>query len=234
MYISLCIWFLSTAFADSIDDLKLASNPDVSVVDRESAFAKIVSNGSTEINYLLSVAEDVNQTTRLRWVAIRALGQIRGPQAESLLLRLLKDPEPAIRTAAVSAVGDLGKKVNSALLGEYLKDPAVIVRVAAAEAIGKLQDSDSVEALGVALESEQSKYRGSSLWVRAHYVLAMGSIGSKSAYPILLKCLSDEDSRVVQSAVRSLEMIAGFNLGDGRSSEQEVEAWSRWLQNQLR
>jgi hypothetical protein len=29
-------------------------------------------------------------------------------------------------------------------------------------------------------------------------------------------------------------MIAGFSFGDGRSTEQEIEAWSRWLQNQLK
>ena len=49
----------------------------------------------------------------------------------------------------------------------------------------------------------------------------------------LLKCLTDGDARVVQSAVVALEKIAGFSLGDGRSAE-EVEAWSRWIQNQLR
>jgi HEAT repeat protein len=226
--------FMGAVWADSMSDLKLAANSDVTVVERESAFAKIVSNGSTEIQYLLSVAKDVEQTTRLRWVAIRALGQIRGPQAESLLLGLLDDPEPAIRTAAVSAVGDLGNGVNSPLLAVYLKDPAVIVRVAAAEALGKLQDSESVEALGIALQDEQNQYRGSSLWVRAHFVIALGSIGSKDAYPVLLKSITDSDPRVVQSTVRSLEMIAGFSFGDGRSTEQEIEAWSRWLQNQLK
>ena len=51
---------------------------------------------------------------------------------------------------------------------------------------------------------------------------------------VLLKCLTDGDDRVVQSAVVALEKIAGFSLGDGRSSAEEVEAWSRWIQNQLR
>jgi hypothetical protein len=31
-----------------------------------------------------------------------------------------------------------------------------------------------------------------------------------------------------------LEKIAGFSLGDGRSDSEEVEAWSRWVQNQIR
>lgn len=227
-------WMCQLVFADSMDTLKRASDSNTAVEQREEAFAEVVRSGSTEIQYLIDVASDVSQSTRLRWVAIRALGQIKGPQAETVLMKTLKDPEPAIRTATVSALGDFGKTEYTALIGRFLKDDAVIVRVAAAESLGKLADPAAISMLETALSDPSNQYRGASLWVRAHYTVALGNIGDPKAYPVLLSCLSDGDPRVVQSAVIALEKIAGFSLGDGRSSLEEVEAWSRWVQNQLR
>lgn len=229
------MWLMfGVAIADPMQNLMLASDSNSTVETREAAFADIVRDGATEIQYLLDVASDRDQSTRLRWVAIRALGQIRGPQAESVLMKTLKDPEPAIRTAAVSALGDFGQAKHTMLIGRFLKDDAVIVRVAAAESLGKIGDVKAISMLEVALDDPSNQYRGASLWVRAHYAIALGNIGDAKAYPTLLKCLTDGDDRVVQSAVIALEKIAGFSLGDGRSSTEEVEAWSRWIQNQLR
>ena len=229
------MWLMfGVAMADSMQNLILASDSNSTVEVREAAFADIVRSGATEIQYLLDVARDTSQSTRLRWVAIRALGQIRGPQAEDALIKILKDPEPAIRTAAVSALGDFGHTKHTMLIGRFLKDEAVIVRVAAAESLGKIGDVSSIAMLESALNDPSNQYRGAYLWVRAHYTIALGNIGDAKAYPVLLKCLTDGDARVVQSAVIALEKIAGFSLGDGRSSVEEVEAWSRWLQNQLR
>lgn len=225
---------LSVVKAESMQTLVLASDSNSTVEAREAAFAEIVRSGSTEIQYLIDVAGDTTQSTRLRWVAIRALGQIRGPQAETVLIKTLNDPEPAIRTATVSALGDFGKVEYTALIGRFLKDDAVIVRVAAAESLGKLGDAKAIAMLEAALDDPSNQYRGASLWVRAHYTMALGNIGDAKAYPVLLECLADGDTRVVQSAVVSLEKIAGFSLGDGRSSTEEVEAWSRWVQNQLK
>lgn len=222
------------AFADSMQNLLLAADNSQSVTQREAAFAQVVRDGSTEVQYLLDISQDTTQSTRIRWVAIRALGQIKGPQAEQALMRSLKDPQPAIRTAAVSALGDFGQAEHVVLVGRFLNDDAVIVRVAAAESLGKIKDPRAVAMIEKALQDPRNEYRGASLWVRAHYILALGEIGDPTAYPILFKALSDDDARVVQSAVQSLESIAGFSLGEGRSNDQEVEAWSRWVQNQIR
>lgn len=230
------IWmlFCQLAIGDSMQNVLLASDSNMSVEQREAAFAEMVQDGATEIQYLLDISVDTTQSTRVRWVAIRALGEIRGPQAQEVLMVTLRDPQPAIRTASVSALGDLGDVKNVALVGRLLEDDAVIVRVAAAEALGKLKDSKSIPLLERALKDPRNEYRGASLWVRAHYVMALGEIGDASAYPILLQCLSDEDARVVESTVPALEKIAGFSLGDGRSSDQEIGAWMRWVQNQIR
>jgi len=230
------VWMMlcQLAFGDAMQNVLLASDNNTSVEEREAAFAEVVRDGATEIQYLLDISVDVKQSTRVRWVAIRALGEIRGPQAQEVLMVTLRDPQPAIRTATVSALGDLGNGQNVALVGRFLEDDAVIVRVAAAESLGKLKDPKSIPLLERALKDPKNEYRGASLWVRAHYVMALGEIGDSSAYPILLQCLSDGDTRVVENTIPALEKIAGFSLGDGRSSAQEVEAWMIWVQNQLR
>ena len=82
--------------------------------------------------------------------------------------------------------------------------------------------------------SNQNYYRGTSLWVRRAYVDAIGEIAHKKGYPTLLRCLRDGDEAVVTAAIPSLEKTAGFSFSDGRDSAQELEAWERWLNNELR
>ena len=74
------MWLMfGVAMADSMQKFTIVASDSNSTVDvREAAFADIVRSGATEIQYLLDVAGDSEQSTRLRWVAIRALGQIRG------------------------------------------------------------------------------------------------------------------------------------------------------------
>lgn len=229
-------WFLSMAlaFADPLEDLTIASNPELSEEVRQKAFTNLVQTGATNMSYVLSISQDEAAPIRQRWVAIRALGAIKGDQAEQVLLKLSSDSHPAIRAASVSALGDLGLDDNTGMVMVRLKDDAIIVRVAAAEALGKLKDPKAIQSLKKSLEDQSNYYRGASLWVRTHYVTALGNIGTPEVYPVLLTCLKDEDERVVKEAVAVLEKMTQFSLADGRSWEQEIEAWERWLGNQLK
>ena len=141
---------------------------------------------------------------------------------------------PAIRTAAAGAMGDFGDKGFADKLNPKLEDPAVIVRSAVAEALGKLGDSSSVKPLTEALDHRRSYFRGRSMWVRRHYVLALSAIGDKGAYPALLRGLDDKDETVAAAAVDALERIAGFDFSEGRSEDKEREAWRRWISAELR
>ena len=120
------------------------------------------------------------------------------------------------------------------MIAQRLEDEAVIVRAAAAEALGKMADPKGILFLDKALASNQNLYRGSSLWVRRSYVEAIGQIAHKKGYPTLLRCLRDQDPQVVKASVLALEKTAGFSMAEGRSQEQEIAAWERWLNNQLR
>ena len=220
------------ALADIGAELTLASDPALPEASRRAAFDRLVAEGSRGAQPIIMAAQQ-GEDTRRRWVAIRALGHIGGPQATSALLALLEDKEPAIRTAALSALGDLGQPSLSARVIEGLADPAVIVRAAAAESLGKLRDPRAIRPLAEALDSPASYYRGASLWVRRMYVEALGAIGDRRALPVLLGAMEDADPAVAEASLRALEQVTGVSFADGRSPAEEREAWRRWGSAQI-
>ncbi|RME26011.1 MAG: HEAT repeat domain-containing protein [Deltaproteobacteria bacterium] len=215
-------------------DMALASDPDLPVAARQEAFDRIVALGATDIAMVRSLALDEDADTRKRWVAIRALGHIGGAQAEQILVGLLSDPQPAIRAAAVGGLGEIGDRSHTDDVAALLRDPAIIVRAEAATALGAMGDPQAVPALAQALEDPTNYHRGTSLWVRRHYVIALGEIGDKSAVPALLRAMDDPDPIVAAEVVPAFEKIGGFSMGEGRSPEQERDAWRRWASAQIR
>jgi len=228
------ILFALAAWAGPVQDLSQAADQDLPEEARKEAFERLVAAGGTDIGVVSRVAVDDEGDTRKRWVAIRALGQIRGDRAKELLVQLTENAEPAIRTAAVQAIGDIGDNRMSPTLIEKLSDPAVIVRAGAAEALCKVGDQSAVTSLDKALRSRTNFYRGSSLWVRKHYVAALGCIGGRESIPVLLRAIQDADPSVQSSAVLAFREVAGFSYAEGRSPEEEIAAWKRWGADQLR
>lgn len=222
-----------SALAAPTQDLALAADSDVPVVARQQAFDRLVALGATDMALVSQVAQAQEADTRQRWVAIRALGHIGGAAAEQTVLDLLGDPQPAIRAAAVGALGETGKQQHTASVAAMLQDPAIIVRAEAATALGKLGDSAAVDPLAQALEDRSNWHRGTPLWVRRHYVLALGDIGHKTAVPALLRAMDDPDPLVAAETIGAFEKIGGFTMGEGRTDEQEREAWRRWASAQV-
>jgi HEAT repeat protein len=222
------------ARADASSDLVEAANAQVPESARLAAFDRLVRTGQTNITHVRAIATADDADTRQRWVAIRVLGKVRGDGPRDVLLSLLQDEQPAIRAAATQALGDLGDRSTTPQLIEKLKDPAVIVRAGAAESLGKIADASAVSPLADALQARDNYYRGSSLWVRSHFVAALGEIGSRDAVPTLLRALDDTDAGVQQAAVVAMERVAGFSYAEGRDAEQQRAAWRRWGQAQIR
>ena len=200
---------------------------------RQNAFLALVERGATNYTAVLATAESDQSDPGQRWIAIRILGKVGGPKAETVLVRLLRSSKVDTRTAAASALGDTGNQRYVTVLSDRLEDDAIIVRAAAAEALGKLGSAKGIPALDKALVSDSNHYRGSSLWVRRHYVLALKEIAHKDSYGTLLRCLDDVDPSVLSEAISALEATTGFTMSEGRTEAQEIEAWRRWLANQL-
>ena len=140
----------------------------------------------------------------------------------------------ASRAASASAMGDYGHADFVPYQIKLIQDPAVIVRAAAAQALQMSGDKRAVEVLSAALQDKKNTFRGRSIWVRKYFIQALGGIGSAEAYPALLRSMDDPDQDVVAAVIPALEKIAGFSYKEGRTEQQEKEAWRRFVTNELR
>ena len=227
------IFFLFLAFADIDSDLNIASNTKLDQTTRSAAFSRLVSQAEKDSSKLRSIAHDTSQEVLQRWIAIRVLGRIGGRQITDHILPLLEDPKSDIRIAACAALGEIRSWYTGTPIRKLLKDDVLLVRVAAAQALGQLADPAAIEDLGEAIYDERHFHRGKGLWVRIHFVEALGKIRDRKSYPILFKTLDDSDPKIRKATLRALEQIAGMSLSEGRSSAEEREAWKRWLSVQL-
>ena len=231
MNFSFLVWLCLApwATADALSDLTIAADANLPEAQRQAAFDRVVDLGRTDMSAVLQVVQNPDSDMTVRWVSIRALGKIGGPRAHQILPALMNSDTPPIRAAAVSAAGDLRDRQHTDAAVALLNDPAIMVRASAAEALGKIGDPKAIEALASALNSDDAFYRGSSLWIRRHFVMAMGEIGHRKAYPVLLLALSDTDPMVVTESITALENISRQSFADGRTEAQQIEAWQRWL-----
>lgn len=220
--------FLSTASAAVSDDLGVAADTSLDEAARMQAFNKLVLDWTNQRPDLERIATDANHDARERWVVVRVIGQTNDPAAAAVLTTLLKDPMPAMRAGAASALADLGDKEHADAIEPLLQDDAMFVRAAAADALGTLSSQKTAASLEAALKNSSNYYRGSSLWVRTHYVTALGAIGSETSIPALVACFDDKDPAVVQASLVALRAIVGYDFAEGRTQAQHIEAWRRW------
>lgn len=207
-----------------------AANDELSTQERLSIVDELVK--SANIQDLVKIAISNEHDAHERWIAIRALGLINSPVAIENLLVLLGDNLSGMRAAAAYALGDTKRTDVSIKVAELLNDPAVIVRAAASKALSQIKDPRTIPHLEKAIEDSSNHYRGTSLWVRKEFVIALGEINDDKALPVLMRCLTDKDPVVVDQALIAIEKIVGFSYRDGRDKQEVITAWQRWWMNQ--
>ena len=149
---------------------------------------------------------------RLRFAAVRALGQIRNAAAAPRLLALLSDSHKELRFAAIEALGQIRAPAAVLPLVEALRDGDRNLRRAAAEALGEIRDPQAVPALLIALDDDH--------WsVRCGAAAALGRLGSPKAIGALSLRVEDPDPTVCRAAVTALGEI-----GDPRAAGRLVRA----------
>lgn len=232
MHLLLVLLVLCTHLAASpgtVELIEIAADADRTGEQRMAAFEEAVDQARpTDV---IPLAQDSSADARMRWVAIRVLGNLGSPPAVEALVDLLDDDRSGMRAAACAALADAGARQHAEKVAGLLEDPAVIVRAAAADALGELGDIRTVAYLDRALQDPSNHYRGSSLWVRRHYVEALADIGHPEALGPLVRSLHDEDSAVVEAALTALQEINGFSYAEGRTREERIQAWCRWWMN---
>jgi len=217
------------AVAGVVEDLNEIAGETASEADRMARFNTTAANAGENAAQIRDIASDTSQEQRLRWVAIRVMGQSGDAGFVEAIERLCDDESPVIRIAALSGLADLTPQTATTRVSLALQDPAIVVRGAAADTLADLGDIRAIDDLETALADSSNWYRGQSLWVRPRIVLALGEMRSPLALPALSRALSDEDSDVVDAALQALRSINGFDFAEGRNREEHIEAWIRWI-----
>lgn len=225
MLAPLVLW-VAVALAGVAEDVEFAADSNKPLELRQAAFARL--HDEAAVSTLLRLAKDKDTTPPRRWVAIRALGLNPSPEARDALLAFLASDNAPTRIAALAALGERKDRSTSGRVAARLEDKALLVQQAAADALGRIGDPATLPDLERALAHPSGTYRGTSMWVRRHYVEAMAAIGTTDAIPPLAAALDDADPTVIDAAVKGLEKIAGFSYAEGRTRPQEIEAWTRW------
>ena len=229
MLAGLLVLLCPQAAADLDADIVRAANADLEESVRLAAFDDIVGDYDQNAEQIQSLAQDDEADPRQRWVAVRVLGRSGDSEIGEVLRGLCEDDRPTIRVAAISALGDTQGRNTARFISGYLDDPALVVRATAADTLALLRDPTTVGALEQAMLDRSNYYRGQSVWARKRYVLAMGAIGSRLAFPALGRALEDEDQAVVDATLIALRQIVGYDFAEGRSREEHIQAWQRWL-----
>lgn len=143
--------------------------------------------------------------------AVRVLGEIRDPRAETVLIELLgRAKNLNVRARAAAALGAVGGPLAPPALRDALGDTAWQVRAQAASSLGALGDRGSVPALSTAIED-------ANWWVRRNCAEALGLLGEPGRRA--LAALSTSGDRYVRD-----RCIAVLERLDGPRADAEAGA----------
>ena len=115
---------------------------------------------------------------------------------------MAQDPDAGARASAASALGEIGDVMGIDGLVKALADTADNVRGSAAAALGKLGNKRSVPHIASALCRKEEREN-----VCVSCCLALGTIGDKSASPILIELLRGDSLQVQAYAAEALGRI---------------------------
>ncbi len=214
-----------SSFADVKADAATAADTTLDAAVREAAYRRLMlPEATTEVESRLKAADlDPQQ----RWVLIRSLGPNPSDEARAELVALADSKDAMIRSGVMEALGDRGDKALTGKVVKGLYDPALLVHDAALDALIQLKDPSALSDLDHALADADGVYKGTSF--RQKIVDAEAACGKDGAR-YLVTALGDKDTDVVQHARAGLEKIAGFSYREGRTPDQEIEAWRRWTE----
>ena len=221
------LWLLllvaTPANASVTEDAAIAANITEDLALREAAYRRLMTVESTPGVIARLKAPDLDP--QQRWVLIRSLGPNPSDDARSTLVALAESKDAMVRSAVMEALGDRGDKAMTGKVVRGLSDPALLVHAAALDALIQLKDPSALSDLDNALKDTKGTYRGTSF--RTKIVEAEAACGRDSAR-YLAAALLDNDPNVTTAARAWLEAIAGFSYREGRTPDQEAEAWRRW------
>ncbi len=120
---------------------------------------------------------------------------------------LIDDQDPTVRAACAHALGLHGTTQDAATLVRLLKDETGFVRWEAAKGLQKIHHADAVGPLMQVMADDEDAD------VRLAAAAALGQYPTRPVFNALVGALSDHNFGVVQTAVVSLSLLTGQDLG---------------------
>jgi HEAT repeat protein len=231
--------------------LSLVGHPDAAF--RQAAIAALNSIGHPEMAGRVSVLlRDLR--SNVRESAVRIAGYFGYPECADDLVRCCYDPHQAVRRAAIEHLPFLDDARAVPILIASLHNPDPLMRNAAAQALAHVDDERAVDPLLAAIADTDSWVRYFAAralgdqrrqravealtrlavedpagHVRLAATMALGSIGSPQAVPVLAEIAGSGDSERANAAVRALGHIPHAEAWSPleavlRSEDQEMRA----------
>lgn len=176
----------------------------------------------------------------VQWFAVRALGQLKAPEALEPLIEVMKTSgNNGVRADAAEALGEIGDPRAFDALHEALGDETSLVRAAVAKALGNLGDTRAIPALLRLIGDDGFDSRRYAAYALAKFddprvapalirlltghessttrtdaAWALGNVDAPGVIESLAKSLKDEDPHVRQASIASLA-----RLNDPRTAE---------------
>lgn len=158
----------------------------------------------------------------IRRTSVMALGKIGHPLATGPLLAGLQDTDAQVRQHSAWGLGELGEQVSDRAGGplvQLLQDPSEQVQQAAALALGEVGIDKKNNAL---LTQLTNLLQAGEVRERRVVVQALRNLEVKSALPVLIGSLEDQDALVRQGAISAIGELADSNtLSTFRRSLQQ-------------
>ena len=158
---------------------------------------------------------------RYRGTALLANAPYGGERPYLELFRdAIEDEDAGVRQIGVRALGIHGEPEDAPAIVKRLTDDEWLVRMEAARALQRLHNPDAI----VALTERTTIDNELEAAVRAEAVNALGQYRQARVIQTLITALSDPSLAVNHSAILSLGVLTGQNLGF------EPAAWLEWIE----
>jgi hypothetical protein len=194
------------AAANTSELVRLLGSP-----DREVALEALRRAGSLKtaaaVPALVRLLQHADPAMRLG--AVNALGEIGTAGALQNLDRGIDDDDREVRIAAVRALGQRNhraavQKIEAALIGKRIQDGDLTEKMAFFEAFGSLCGEPGIPMLDGLLNRKGLFGKRGDVEVRACAAMALGRIGTDSAFAALRRAANDKDILVRNAITKAL------------------------------
>ena len=206
----------------AVESLISIQRKDESLSVRQSSVRALGEIGdSRAVEPLLLNLEDAD--FGIRSFSIGALGQIGDTRALKPIIEALNNrgEHPGVRISAVKALAHFEDDISLTTLIDATEDEEEQIHRFAITSLAEKKDPRAVGALLKIVKNEQSYLRNLALW-------SLGKIKDPCAAIHLIKELDSKNPKTSERARRSLERIAGKDLG------KESAKWRQWWMEEIK